>query len=499
MIGITLTLAALSRIAIAEDDGNPRDLIYFRQEIETLKGVEAAERKRVDQDEEHLQALENQLKHLESQNEKLGHTANTLEVNDSKLKNDTDQRLQQLQAQVDAKTSQTDSQSDFQSQLSRYLGTHQLTLIGAAAGSFIYDKQTAQNTFSLQFEPLLLYRLNDWILFEGTIEASLPPGSGASFSLPVATAQIFLNDYLEVNAGIFDQPFGDWYEDQSPLWVNRLITAPLLYGVEPLIPPTDIGVQLRGSAQWGALGQDVDYTTWIANGPSFDSAIPKPVVGQALNPGNNIATNTNGRAVGGRFRIYPFPLDSGLGRLEVGASTYDGKWLDSNWLYSFGVSAAYLYKDLQARGEYVQSYRQLPAGARSDNRQGWYVQAGYFLQHLPSTHINDAVDDAIHRLELVTRYSGVNQRAIVAEEISTTPAVGFSGSPAIFSPHAREVALGIDYWIEPSIVWQTEFDLELPRAGGSLITFNGAGATKVGAIDATANDRALITQLSIGF
>jgi len=43
MIGITLTLAALSRIAIAEDDGNPRDLIYFRQEIETLKGVEAAE------------------------------------------------------------------------------------------------------------------------------------------------------------------------------------------------------------------------------------------------------------------------------------------------------------------------------------------------------------------------------------------------------------------------------------------------------------------------
>src|SRR5271170_80589 len=106
MIGITLTLAALSRIAIAEDDGNPRDLIYFRQEIETLKGVEAAERKRVDQDEEHLQALENQLKHLESQNEKLGHTANTLEVNDSKLKNDTDQRLQQLQAQVDAKTSQ---------------------------------------------------------------------------------------------------------------------------------------------------------------------------------------------------------------------------------------------------------------------------------------------------------------------------------------------------------------------------------------------------------
>jgi hypothetical protein len=75
----------------------------------------------------------------------------------------------------------------------------------------------------------------------------------------------------------------------------------------------------------------VDYTLWIANGPSFDSALPTPVVGQTLNPQNNIALNSNGRAFGGRFRLYPFPLDAGLGRLELGASTYDGKWLNSNW------------------------------------------------------------------------------------------------------------------------------------------------------------------------
>jgi hypothetical protein len=41
------------------------------------------------------------------------------------------------------------------------------------------------------------------------------------------------------------------------------------------------------------------------------------------------------------------------------------------------------------------------------------------------------------QFELLTRYSGVNQRAIVADEISTTPALGFSGSPAIFLPHAH--------------------------------------------------------------
>ena len=495
-IAIALCAAAVPRIGTAsEERGDARDLVQFRQEIETLRGTEAAERKRVEQDEKRLQQLEEKLKRLEGQNQKVGRTANALEIDDTKFRNATDQRLQDLQTQVAAKT----SQPDFQSELSRYLGTHQLTLAGAAAGAFIYDKQTAQNTFSLEFEPLFLYRLNDWILFEGTIEASLPPGSDASFSLPVATAQIFLNDYLEINAGIFDQPFGDWYEDQSPFWVNRFITAPLLYGAEPIVPPTDIGVQLRGSTQWGALGQDVDYTAWIANGPSYDPAIPKPVVGQTLNPQNNIALNTNGRAFGARFRFYPFPLDSGLGRLEVGASTYDGKWLDSNWLYSWGLSLAYLYKDLQARAEYVESYRQMPPGSGPDNRQGWYLQVGYFLQNLPSTHISDDLDNAIRHLELLTRYSGVNQRAIVADEITTVPAIGFSGSPAIFSPHAREVSLGVDYWIEPSIVWQTEFDLELPGRGGSLFTFNGASTPKTSAINATANDKALMTQLSIGF
>ena len=117
-----------------------------------------------------------------------------------------------------------------------FLGQHQFTIAGAAAGAFIYDKRTAQNTFTLAFEPLFLFKLNDWILFEGTIQALLPVGSKADYELPVATAQFFLNDYLEINAGIFDQPFGDFYEDQSPLWVNRFVTAPLPYGVEAVIP-----------------------------------------------------------------------------------------------------------------------------------------------------------------------------------------------------------------------------------------------------------------------
>jgi hypothetical protein len=489
--GITFLPHALS--AVADEAPSVGDLGRIRKQIGQLKTDQSGERRRFDNDEQRIRELERQLQQLEIQNQKLSGAARELVITNSKLKTDTDQRIEEIQQRLANGISPT----QFDAAFNRYLGTHQFTVAGDAAAGFIYDRKTSQNTFTLGFQPIVLYRMNDWILFEGSISASLPPGSGASFSLPVATAQIFLNDYLEVNAGIFDQPFGDWYEDQSPLWVNRLITAPLLYGAEAIVPPTDIGVQLRGSVQWGALGQDVDYTTWVANGPSFDSRLPASVVGQSLNPQNNIGINTNGRTFGGRFRFYPLPVDANFGRLELGASTYDGKWRNSLWFNAWGVDFAYLKNNLQARGEFAETYRQMPSGSGPDNRQGWYLQIGYFLQNMPSTRL-DQLDNIIRRLELLTRYSGVDQRAIVTDEITTTPALGFSGSPSIFTPHAREVALGLDYWIEPSIVWQTEFDIELPGAGGTAFTFNGA-RTPTSAPAATPNDRALLSQLAIGF
>jgi hypothetical protein len=491
---IAVSLQVLSLTAAANDSSVDTDAI--QQQVNQIKNDESNQRERVKQDERAIQLLEEQLQQLRSQNAALVRQADTLEVGSQKLKADTAQ-LQDTQKQLQA--GMNDEQ--FGSAMSRYLGSHQFTWNGAVAGSFIYDRGNNTNTFALTFEPLVIYRLNDWISFEGELEAGLPQGTSAEFELPVAMWQLFLNDYLQVNAGIFDQPFGDWYEAQSALWVNRFVTAPLLYGAEAIVPPTELGLQLRGGLQWGALGQDLDYTSWVANGPGF-SNLPQPVVGQTLNPVNNIQINTNGKAFGTRIRFYPFPLDSNLGRLEMGASTYNGKWLNGNWFNSWGVDYAYLNGNLQTRGEYVQTYRQMPTGSPGgspDKRQGWYIQFGYFLQGLSLPHLPLGLDRYIENLEPLVRYSGVNQRAVVAEDISTVPELGFSGSPAIFTPHAREVALGIDYWIEPSIVLQTEFDMELPRAGGTLFSFNGGGTPTASPIGATPNDRAILTQFSIGF
>ena len=446
-------------------------------------------------DEQTIEQLEQQLRGLTARDATLIRHDKELELNNAELKADTNQRIQTFQEQLARGVSPT----QFDSAIDRYLGAHQFTWNGAIGGDFIYDRGNNTNTFALNVQPLVIYRLNNWISAEAEIEAAFPEGSGAEFDLGIGMFQLFLSDYLQVNAGIFDQPFGDWYEAQSPLWVNRFITAPLLYGAEAIIPPSELGAQLRGGLQWGALGQDFDYTAWAGNGPSFDSSLPQPVVGQALNPVTNISGETNGKAFGTRLRFYPLPLDSNLGRLELGGSAYNGKWQNGLWFNSWGVDYAYLKGNLQTRGEFVETYRQMPGNSATDNRQGWYVQVGYFLQGLPLPQLPFGMDEQIHKLEPLVRYSGVNQRAIVADEISTSPEVGFNGSPSIFAPHAREVALGLDYWIEPSIVWQTEFDMELPRAGGSLISFNAKGQPVTQGIGATPNDRALLTQFAIGF
>src|SRR5215831_17601761 len=494
LIALIVCMPAFNGLASAAEPAGTETIPTMQRQINKIKADESAERRRVEKDERLIQVLEQQLEQLESRDATLSSQTHALEVTNNKLKTDTAQ-LQDSQKQLAAGL----SDEQFGSAMNRYLGSHQFTWNGAVAGDFIYDRGNNTNTFALVFEPLVIYRLNDWISFEGEIEAGLPQGSSAEFQLPVAMWQLFLNDYLQVNAGIFDQPFGDWYEAQSALWVNRFVTAPLLYGSEAIIPPTELGLQLRGGLQWGALGQDLDYTTWVANGPGFDPNVPEPVVGQTLNPVNNIQINTNGKAFGTRIRFYPFPLDSNLGRLELGASTYDGKWLSGNWFNSWGVDYAYLNGNLQTRGEYVQTYRQMPARSPAPDKRGWYVQVGYFLQGLPLPQLPLGLDRYIENLEPLVRYSGVNQRAVVAEEISTVPEVGFTGSPSIFTPHSREVALGIDYWIEPSIVWQIEFDIELPRAGGTLFSFNGATTPSASPVGATPNDHAILTQFAIGF
>src|SRR6266478_5755352 len=161
------------RGTIAADIPGADSLRTIQQQINKIKTNESAERRRVEQDERLLQELEQQLQQLESRNAALTSHTRVLEVTNDKLKVDTTQRLQKIQEQLAKGV--TDEQ--FGSSMSRYLGSHKFSWNGAVAGSFIYDRGNNTNTFALTFEPLVLYRLNDWISFVGELEAALPQGS----------------------------------------------------------------------------------------------------------------------------------------------------------------------------------------------------------------------------------------------------------------------------------------------------------------------------------
>ncbi len=463
---------------------------------------EAAERKRIDE-------LEKEVSAINSANLQLQHVQTTLQTTNAQ----TEKQVTQIQKTVSSEL----GPFNFGDRINYFLGQHTFTMVGGVSAGFYYDRQAGMSQPALDFEVNPMIKLNDWLQFYSSFGATLQPGGISDMGPSLANLQIFplgREAPLELVAGLFDMPFGDWYENQSPSWLNPFVTAPLMYGAEAIVPPSSMGLQARGGIQWGSLGQDVDYTLWIDSGPSFESSpgvssIPAPVIGEALNPltGTNIATN--GKGFGGRFRLFPVPISEDLGRLELMATTYNGKWLDGLWYNSWGVGYAYRGGPFRTRGEWGQTYRQMqtltgaaayPGCCGHENRQGWYAMAGYFLYGIPHPYLGDWLEPRFNKMEFLVRYSGVNQRAILANDISTTPVFGFNGSPSVFSPHAREVALALDYWIAPSIVWQSELDFELPSRGGTLYNFAGSSSIPTASsIGGTTNDVAVMTQMAVGF
>ncbi len=464
---------------------------------------------------EDIRGLKEEIQRMKEESERHNREIKALEEKLQKMEAQNEQKTKELEEKVATQSKAEPSPSQFSRAFSRYLGSHTFLITGAAGLDYIYDQQRGgindipnrnQHTFVSDWEPMILYRLNDWILFQGILSAGFG-SNGTSVDLSTAAFHLFLNDYVTLVGGLFDNPFGDWYETQSPMWVNRFITAPLPFGVEAVVPAAELGGQLRGGFRWGQSGQNFDYTVWGGNGPSFSQTaegIDAP--GATVTAPTPIASKrTNGMSIGARFRIYPLPIDADLGRLELGVSTYNGNWAAGQGFNSWGLDFNYFIGNLQTRGEWVQSYRQI-TGFPKDNRQGWYVQLGYFLNDVNVPFLPDVINKHVQRLEPLIRFSGVNQGAVLTDDIKSVPTntfhfglvpdFGLSGSPALFAPRSREVALGLDYWITPSIVWQFEFDFELPRAGGSFIASDGSTTPARGSVH---NDRAFLTRFTIGF
>ena len=387
--------------------------------------------------------LREEIRRLREENERSRQRMEELERKMEQLEAKDEQKQKELEGQV---TKEVEKQAAVAPRryLERYWGENRFVLTGWGAGSYEWQRNENTSTFKATVAPILLYRVTDRVLFEVEPEFELSDDGETEVNLEYAQADIFLNRYATFVGGKWLLPFGEFIQQLHPAWINKLVTFPLPFREDEeggLLPFSDVGAQVRGGARlFGREGTNLDYTLFISNGPRFESAD----VGARFET-NNVDPN-RGKGFGARLALLHAPATGRFGNLKVGASTYDGKWDEDDdlWFTSWGIDAVYRLDELELRGEYLQTRREMPSGITRDRREGWYVQGAYKLARLRLPHVS--------RMELVARYSGLNQRA-VTEDAAEEGLV----------PHPRQVAVGLDYWLTPSVVGKLEYDRELPR------------------------------------
>lgn len=312
-----------------------------------------------------------------------------------------------------------------------------LLLTGDAAVGFS-KTQDQPSTFTAEFNPMLLWQLNERLFFEGSLELGLQgpetngEGSATDVELDLANLTYLLNDYILAGAGKFSVPFTAYHNHLDPTWINKLPADPLVYGDGGIAPDSGVGAFATGAAPWRRML--VNYAVFVTNGPALITDDPQAA--GSLNFDNYNDLNDN-KAVGFRIGLLPFS------RLEVGYSfefsnpnppgfetvhsTLHG--VDLNYV----APIAALQGQLTARAAWVWSNLSEatydPTGALgfgplrfANDRNGGYAELAY--------RPTEAAERFLRNFEFVARYDRLN-----------IPAQAPGGGTQ------EQWTAGIDYWI----------------------------------------------------
>ncbi len=301
-------------------------------------------------------------------------------------------------------------------------------------------------TFNAAAVPLILWQINDRLLFETEFELGFDTAGGRTTTevdLEYADLQYLVNDYLVVGAGKFLTPFGLFSERLHPAWINKLPNAPLVRGHDGLAPFASTGVYVRGAVPVGK--QRFNYALYAVNGPTLvDAATDVAEFGKL--DFNGFGDN---KAIGGRFGYLPVPQFE-LGYSFMYSETTSDTGLDSNSVI-MGVDASYIIDTkpglFDFRFEYVYSNVDsvtfdatgaLGVGPTRFNneRNGLYAQAAFRPIHANS--------DFLKNIECVGRYDYMKSP-------DTAPEGG----------KKERWTFGVNYWFNPSTVLKFAYDPDL--------------------------------------
>lgn len=330
-------------------------------------------------------------------------------------------------------------------------GTTKPLITGWADAGFA-DRKGESSSFSASFNPILLWKLDDRLFFEGELELEFE-GNETEIDLEYANLSYIANDYLTLKAGRFLTPFGTFSERLHPGWINKLPDAPLPFGHDGLAPTSSLGVQASGGFPAGPT--KFNYAVYVSNGPRLNSGRDEPEEAGLLHFDNLTDINDN-KAAGTRIGFLPIP------ELELGysfkyARVSEGGGVNA-YLHSVDLGyvrdCPFLKGTIDIKGQWVWSLvdevtydanGSLGFGPLTfDNRRnGGYGQLAYRPSLLKNKFFQN--------LEGVCRWDMINNP---------------SGAPAETGFDERRWTFGLNYWLGSSTVIKAAYQFGDRRTPG---------------------------------
>lgn len=325
--------------------------------------------------------------------------------------------------------------------------------------------------FSAAVSPVLLFGMGEDFLFEAEFEFELA-GSETETNLEYAQVDYLGFSNVQLTAGKFLLPLGLFSERLHPTWINKMPSMPLLYGhahggvAEGSLFPvlTDIGIMGRWAQPLGE-SLTLDVSAWVTQGPRAaaeeegdggdghaHSVVPSfrrsgPGAAFGVDPsaqvtpadlgglpgaafGTNTSDNNDNKMVGARAGLVAG------GDFEAFLSGFHAMYDEDDFLdiYSGNLAVEWRPGQFELRGEGAVLWQEVileqAAAYETLESPGYYVQAsrrvGAFEPVVRWSHLLDSEVE----------------EAVVREEI-------------------RQLAVGLDYWLSPSIPVKVAFEWNL--------------------------------------
>lgn len=344
-----------------------------------------------------------------------------------------------------------------------------LSAVLAGYGSANYRAVMADgetpNDFSASISPILLFQAGDNLLFESEMEFELE-GDATEVALEYAQVDYLGFDRFQITAGKFLLPFGVFSERLHPTWINKMPSAPPIYGhahggvAEGAVLPvlSDAGLMVRYAQPVGGIWK-LNVSAWVSQGPrtvdpaaagddghdDVHSLVPadgdddhgehgdEPAAASAFDIpdvafGTSFGDNNTNKMLGARVGLVRG------GGFEAYVSGFHAMIDPDDFLdlTGFNVAAEYRRGVFEMRGEAVltrQEFVREETSYETVEKKGFYLQAAR----------------RFGAFEPVVRYAKI----LDAEVDGVTAEEGFD-----------RIGLGLDYWLTPSVPVKAAYEID---------------------------------------